>query len=377
MRNLFFLLLLSAVSGFLSAQATDHDLVRATVQAYLDGTSYNRADLLEDSFHENISMYFSKRGEHWQPTREEYIGFFRNDKTGQPTGRVGNIRLIEVSGDVATAKAEVLIPAQKWLFIDYFLLKKIEGKWWIVSKTASSGPTIQHGGRILMAVSNANTYGDTDLPTGNHFGEIASAYHEFVEAGFTVDFVSPEGGPVAVNYLYSVDDANGKYLRDAEFWYRLNHTLPASELSAQDYAAIYFPGGGAIMFGVADHPDVQRLIAGIYENNGAVAAVCHGTAGITNVTLSNGEPLLKGKTLTGFPDALEKKDEAYYATFPFTIDGRVSAQGGTLQSKPQLNLGFMVTDGRLVTGMDHSATTAVARKVVEIVAPESTTSRKD
>jgi len=346
----FLLCFLTFLCTCVRAQETDHDLVRATVRQYIDGTSFNRADLLESSFR-----------------RAEYIGFFSGKEPGTPTGRQGNIRLIEVAGDVATAKAEILIPAKKWLFIDYFLLKKFEGKWWIVSKTASSGPTHQHGKRILIAVSNADRYGDSDIPTGNHFGEIAAAYDVFLEAGYTVDFVSPDGGKVGITYLSSVDSVTTPYLRDAEFWYRLENTRRASEVKGADYAGVYFPGGGAAMFGLADNGDVQRIIREVYEADGAVAAVCHGTAGITNTTLSDGSPLLKGHKVTGFPDAREAKHKPYYKTFPFTIDGRVAGQGGVFDGAPAAYTGYFIVDGRLVTGMDHSATAAVARAVVELL----------
>ena len=358
------LLTLSAV--VFGQATTDHDLVYATVQDYIDGTSFNRPELLEISFYADISMYFSRGEAHWQPAREEYIGFFRGKEPGTPTGRLGNIRLVEVSGDVATAKAEILIPNRR-LFIDYFLLKKIEGKWWIVSKTASSGPTEQHGGRVVIVASNATVYGDTDLPTANHFGEIAAAYDVFVKAGYTVDIVSPEGGPVNISYLSSADATTKPYLRDAEFWYRLNHTRKAADVRAEDYAAVYFPGGGAAMFGVADNPDVQRLTRMVYENEGAVAAICHGTAGITNIPLTDGSRLLTGKKLTGFPDGRERKDLPYYKTFPFAIDDRVAEQDGIFLAEPAVDTGFFVTDGRLVTGMDHSATAKVATAVVEML----------
>ncbi len=354
----------------LQAQMTDHDEIREVVQDYIEGTSFTKPELLESSFDEHISMYFSKRGENWMPTRETYIGFFRDKEVGTPTGRQGNIRLIEVAGDVATAKAEILIPAKQFLFIDYFLLKKIDDRWRIVSKTASSGPTHQHGGRVLMVVSNADRYGDTDITNGNHFGEIASAYRTFVDAGYTVDFTSPEGGQVPVTYLSSIDTTSAPHLRDAEFWYRLGHTYPAADVSAGDYAAIYFPGGGAAMFGIADNKDVQRLIRSIYEAEGAVAAVCHGTAGITNTTLSDGQPLLKGHELTGFPDFRERQDAEYYKTFPFSIDARIAKQGGTLRAEREVNTGFYVVDGQLITGMDHSATVAVAREVVKFLQHE-------
>lgn len=366
-RLFIFLLCSCGLAQLLHAQDTDHATVRRVVQDYIDGTSFNRPELLERAFHPDITMYFTRNDQLWMPTHEEYIGFFRKGEAGTPTGRQGNIRLIEVASDVATARAEILVLKNGRLFIDYFLLKRHAGEWRIVSKTASNGPSVQHGGRILIVTSNADRYAGTELPTANHFGEITHAYDVFARAGYTVDLVSPAGGPVAVSYINTTDSLDAAYLRDAELWYRLNHTLAAAEVDGTRYDAIYFPGGGAMMFGVADDPAVQRLIREVYEAEGAVAAVCHGTAGITGTTLSDGTPLLRGRKITGFPDALEKRDGPRYASYPRYIDASVRAQGGDFRAAPQLNAGFYLVDGRFVTGMDHSATRDVASEVVRLL----------
>ncbi len=364
MRYLIFLLFLSFVS--LRAQS-DHEQVVAAVNDYLEGTSYNRPDLLERAFHPEISMYFSKNNELWMPSREQYIGFFSKAEPGTFSGRKGNIRLVEVAGDVAMAKAEVLITRNGRLFIDYFLLKRHGGEWKIMSKTASNGPSNQHGDRILIVTSNADRYGDTDLPNANHFGEIVHAYDVFLRAGYTVDFASPEGGVVPVSYINTKDSVDNAYLSDPELWYRLQNTQNVADLSGQDYTGIYFPGGGAAMFGVADNPDVQRLTREVYEKDGMVGAVCHGTAGITSTRLSNGEALVANAEITGFPEALERKDKPYYETFPFSIEGRIRAAGGKFQAAEKLNAGYMVADGRIVTGMDHSTTAKVAGVMVKML----------
>ena len=40
-----------------------------------------------------------------------------------------------------------------------------------------------------------------------------------------------------------------------------------------------FPGGHAPMWSLPDDECTNKLIAQVYENNGVVCAVCHGTAG--------------------------------------------------------------------------------------------------
>ena len=49
---------------------------------------------------------------------------------------------IEIVNDIAMAKVEIAGPERKWVYIDLFLLKKIENEWKIISKTATR--TVTH-----------------------------------------------------------------------------------------------------------------------------------------------------------------------------------------------------------------------------------------
>jgi putative intracellular protease/amidase len=46
--------------------------------------------------------------------------------------------------------------------------------------------------------------------------------------------------------------------------------------------------------------DVAALVAQFYDSGCLVSAVCHGPAGLIEVRLDNGEPLVNGKDVTGF-----------------------------------------------------------------------------
>jgi putative intracellular protease/amidase len=54
------------------------------------------------------------------------------------------------------------------------------------------------------------------------------------------------------------------------------------------------------MFDFSQSRDLVTLIARFYETGRVVATVCHGAAGLLNVTLSEGEPLVRGKRVSGF-----------------------------------------------------------------------------
>lgn len=218
--------------------------------------------------------------------------------------------------------------------------------------------------RILFVVSNATHYGNSDIKTANHFGEIVYAYDEFSKAGFHIDFVSPEGGPVAVGYLNS-DSLLQVYVYDQGFMSLLANTYSPEQVQAIDYEAVYYPGGGAAMFGTYNDSKLLKIAADIYENNGIVSAVCHGTAGIANIKLSNGEFLVWDKRVNGFPDVFENKDREYFQQFPFSIQEQIVRNGGMFSYSQNGWDGFLEVDGRLITGQDPTSAAPVARAVIK------------
>ncbi len=219
--------------------------------------------------------------------------------------------------------------------------------------------------KILFVTSNQETYGNTEKKTANHFSEIVYAYEEFVKAGYQVDFVSPKGGKIPIGYLRKSDVLQQKYLNDKTFMKLLDNTLKPSQVKASNYKAVYYSGGGSAMFGVPENRTIQTIARKIYENKGVVSAVCHGTAGLANLKTSNGKYIYAEKRISGFPDKFENKKAPYFKTFPFSIQEKITENGGNFQFSEQGWDNFVVVDGQLITGQDPTASTTVAKKVIE------------
>jgi len=113
--------------------------------------------------------------------------------------------------------------------------------------------------KILFIVSNQKTYGTSSIKTYNHFGEIVYAYDVFVEAGYEIDFVSPNGGSVPFGYLNRSNPIQKKYLKEAKLLSKLKNTLTPSQINLAAYIAVYYVGGGAAMFGVPENKSIQRV----------------------------------------------------------------------------------------------------------------------
>lgn len=235
------------------------------------------------------------------------------------------------------------------------------------SFVANSATQKTSNGKILFVTSNQNTYGNTQKKTANHFSEIVYAYEEFIKAGYKVDFVSPKGGEIPIGYLRKSDQLQQKYLNDKAFMKLLKNTKKPSQIDASNYKAVYYSGGGAAMFGVPENLEIQAIARKIYENKGVVSTVCHGTAGIANLKTSKGKYIYAQKRISGFPDKFENKKAPYFQTFPFSIQEKITGNGGDFQYSEQGWDNFVVIDGQLITGQDPSASATVAIKVIEFL----------
>ena len=230
-----------------------------------------------------------------------------------------------------------------------------------------SAPSVKAGkGKILFVVSNAHFYGASKIKTGNHFGEIVSVYDIFKKKGYAVDFVSPEGGAVALAYINMSDPLQKKYIYDHHFMDQLEHTNTPGEIEAAGYTAIYYPGGGAAMFGVPENEEIQQIAMDIYNAKGVVSAVCHGTAGIVHLKKADGKYLVSGKAVNGYPEEHENQNAAYFKEFPFLIKKTVEDHGGHFNYSER-GQPHMEVAGRLVTGQNPASTKMLAGKVVELL----------
>ncbi|SFK53515.1 nuclear transport factor 2 family protein [Lysobacter sp. cf310] len=358
-------LLLLLVSGWAqAAPLADDRQVAAVIQDYLQGSSYNRPEQLRRAFHPDARLYLSQGESGMREVGvEEYVGGF-NKNPGQFNGRYGRLISVQVDGNIATAKAEILIGKDQARYVDLFLLRKLGDEWRVISKTAARRQAPAHGRQVLLVVSNADTMPGTSLSAGNSFAELTHAYTAFREAGYGVQFVSPEGGAVPLAYIDTRDRDQKAKVYDGDFMWALANTRRPEEVNAADYAALMYIGGSAAMYGVADHLGLQALAARLYEQQGGVvSAVCHGSAGLANLTLSDGSPLVSGKRVTGYPDAFEDKNAPYYKTLPFSIEQRLRERKGMF-SHGARNSSHVEVDGRLITGMNWQSTRDVVAAVV-------------
>lgn len=229
----------------------------------------------------------------------------------------------------------------------------------------------QSSKKVLIVVTNHGTLGTTDQANGTYAPELTHVVDVLNNAGVEYDIASIKGGKAP---LYGTDiendSVNGAILNDESFQNSINNTIPVSQLTSvqltsRDYAAIFYPGGFGLLTDLAENQDFAQIAAAIYENNGAIAAVCHGPAGLLPITLSNGDSLLANKSVTGFT----REKEIDFGTIndiPFLLEESLS-RSASLYSKKQPWQEFVIVDERLITGQNPASAHAVGTALVALL----------
>ncbi|MEL6186404.1 MAG: type 1 glutamine amidotransferase domain-containing protein [Myxococcota bacterium] len=227
-----------------------------------------------------------------------------------------------------------------------------------------------------MVASNSATSPVTGWPVGFWWAELTHPYFSFVEAGYEVEIVSPEGGTLSGDGYSDPEDASGYssddlislgFKKSPQHAALLADTAPLSSVDLERFDAVMLAGGQGPMITMYDNPEVHAFVARAYEAKKVVCVICHATCVLLKTQLSTGELLVQGKTWTGFADAEEDfADQAAGTKIqPFRIQSEAQKLEGTnfIVSKPFDR--FAVRDGHLITGQQQYSGGAAAQLVID------------
>ncbi|WP_173917885.1 type 1 glutamine amidotransferase domain-containing protein [Halobacillus sp. Marseille-Q1614] len=213
--------------------------------------------------------------------------------------------------------------------------------------------------KVLMVVTNHEKINE-DMPTGIWLSEFGEAYNEFKQHGYEITVASPDGGQAPVD-PNSVSEDEPQEILDTKPY--LEDTRPLASVSADDFDAVFLPGGHGTMFDFPQNEKLQELLRNFYESDKVIGAVCHGPSAFAETHLSNGEPLVKGKRINAFTDA-EEADTTLDQHMPFLLESRLRELGAVFNSAPNWSEHVEV-DGKLVTGQNPQSTVAVSKEFIK------------
>ncbi|MBS1748115.1 MAG: type 1 glutamine amidotransferase domain-containing protein, partial [Bacteroidetes bacterium] len=94
-----------------------------------------------------------------------------------------------------------------------------------------------------------------------------------------------------------------------------------------------------------------------------VAAICHGVGGLLNVKLSNGEYLIKDKTITGF-NWFEESLANRKKKVPFNLEAQLRSRGSDYRKSFIPMTSKVVVDRNLITGQNPFSSKEMAKVVM-------------
>lgn len=215
--------------------------------------------------------------------------------------------------------------------------------------------------KILFVVTNHENLGNTGEKTGFYLSELTHPWEILKNAGYEIDFVSPNGGKAPIDGL-DLNDPVNKMFMDSSDLQKINDTLSPEKINPKEYTAIHYVGGHGTMWDFPDNYQIQKIASEIYENGGVVSAVCHGPAGLVNLKLSNGEYLVNGKRVNSFTNE-EEIAKKLDKVVPFMLETKLRERGAVFE-KSDLWQEHVTTDGRLVTGQNPASAKRLGEEVL-------------
>ncbi|MEP6730502.1 MAG: type 1 glutamine amidotransferase domain-containing protein [bacterium] len=239
--------------------------------------------------------------------------------------------------------------------------------------------------RVAIVVANPAVSTTTGWPVGFWWSELTHSYYVFSEAGYEVEIFSPSGGRCEPDSLSDPRDPSGYsagdlismgFIATPKLAVLIDDTREAASIDVEAFDAIVVAGGQSPMFTFDAALPLQQKFLEFYERGKVACALCHGVALLRSITLANGEPLVRGKTVTGFANVEEEfGDDAVWGmnlvprgvhVMPWRIEDELRRLGANYVQGGRWR-GFAVRDGNLITGQQNFSGMETAELVVRAV----------
>lgn len=222
---------------------------------------------------------------------------------------------------------------------------------------------------ILMVLTSHSELGNTGEKTGFWIEEFAAPYYVFQEAGAMIMIVSPKGGQPPIDPKSDLPEsqtpASTRFKNDKALQTLLANTHTLADIRVKDFDAIFYPGGHGPLWDLTEDIHSIKLIESFWALRKPVVAVCHAPAVLLNAKNVLGQPITRGRKVTGFSNS-EEKAVNLDKIVPFLLEDELMAQGGIYSKKDDWQP-YIVTDGLLVTGQNPASSSAAAHELIKIL----------
>src|SRR5246500_4696149 len=220
-----------------------------------------------------------------------------------------------------------------------------------------------------MVLTSHDQLGNTGRPTGFWLEEFAAPYFVFRDAGVELTLASPKGGQPPLDPKSDLPEnqtpAMARFKKDKMAQQALANTATLASMNSEDFDTVFYPGGHGPMWYFSKAPFSFFFLESFYNSGKPIALVCH-SPGVLRHVKYKGEPLVKGKHVTGFTDG-EEEEVQLTKVVPFLVEDELLRLGAIFEKKANWQP-FAITDRRFFSGQNPASSTSAAQALLKLMA---------
>ena len=238
-----------------------------------------------------------------------------------------------------------------------------------IYRPPTNAGTMETAMKILIVLTSHDQLGDTGAKTGFWLEELAAPYYVLKNAGAALTLVSPKGGqppldPKSADESAKTDDTR-RFEADAEAQALLANTHRLDSVAIADFDAVFYPGGHGPLWDLAEDATSIALIEQAIAAGKPVATVCHAPGVLRHVKAADGNPIVAGKTVTGFTNT-EEAAVGLTDVVPFLVEDMLKQSGGVYSKTDDWGV-YVLRDGLLITGQNPASSGPAAVELVKLL----------
>ncbi|KAI5294671.1 hypothetical protein KEM52_003489 [Ascosphaera acerosa] len=230
--------------------------------------------------------------------------------------------------------------------------------------------------RVLIAITSAHPQLHADgSNTGLWYAEALHPYQVFTDAGFDVVIASETGG-YAIDPMSKAPEINSdeqmKIMHDGNHPFNKalrEHVISAANAKPSDFGAFFAAGGHGASYDFPHAQSLQALAQDVYKRGGPIGAVCHGPVIFEGIKDSGGTPIIRGRTITGFPEQGEHEMKLFdklRADNVALVEDVAQHAGARFEGPPSTFDEKLVIDGQIATGANPASAKGTAENVIRL-----------
>jgi putative intracellular protease/amidase len=237
--------------------------------------------------------------------------------------------------------------------------------------------TIPHfdmkGRRALMVCTNHNRLDPMKRATGAFGSEFTVPYYAFINAGMDVDMASPKGAEIPIHPpswswpLACEDDR--RFMADKDAMAKLKNSKRITDVDPMDYDVIFMAGGWGAAYDLMQSEELAAFVTRANAEGKILGSVCHGALGLCSARGIDGEPLVKGRRVTGVTN--RQINTFGIAVTPKHPEEELIKAGGLFECQRAWRDPFAThttIDGNLITGQNQNSGYETAHRILEKMA---------